>query len=235
RDGRRGRVAPLQDRDDAHALARRVLQPAARARRRLPSVRLGVHHLERHGRPRRHDELHHPLPLQARILGLADGLRVGDRLDRHDRRRRHRRDPVPHPEVLGPLLGRRPMTATALVTTGKPAPRKKMTRKKWQTVVWFVALIAITLVVIYPLVWLFASTFKPNSEFGQNQGLIPLEPTLQNYATIMEGIGGVPMWRFFMNSLILAVAAVVGTLFSSSLAAYAFARVKFKGLGIFFS
>ena len=127
------------------------------------------------------------------------------------------------------------MTATALVTTGKPAPRKKMTRKKWQTVVWFVALIAITLVVIYPLVWLFASTFKPNSEFGQNQGLIPLEPTLQNYATIMEGIGGVPMWRFFMNSLILAVAAVVGTLFSSSLAAYAFARVKFKGLGIFFS
>src|SRR5690606_40865624 len=44
----------------------------------------------------------------------------------------------------------------------------------------------ITLVVIYPLVWLFASTFKPNSEFGQNQGLIPLEPTLQNYATIME-------------------------------------------------
>ncbi|NHI15691.1 carbohydrate ABC transporter permease [Microbacterium sp. CBS5P-1] len=127
------------------------------------------------------------------------------------------------------------MTATALVTTGKPAPRRRMTRRAWQTVVWFVVLLAITAVVIYPLIWLFASTFKPNAEFGQNQGLIPWEPTLSNYATVSEGIGGVPMWRFFMNSTILAVSAVVGTLLSSSLAAYAFARVKFKGLGIFFA
>ncbi|WP_420826118.1 carbohydrate ABC transporter permease [Microbacterium excoecariae] len=110
-----------------------------------------------------------------------------------------------------------------------------MTRRAWQTVVWFVVLLAITAVVIYPLIWLFASTFKPNAEFGQNQGLIPWEPTLSNYATVSEGIGGVPMWRFFMNSTILAVSAVVGTLLSSSLAAYAFARVKFKGLGIFFA
>lgn len=64
------------------------------------------------------------------------------------------------------------MTATQIVTTGHRAPRKKMTRKKWQTVIWFVALLAITAIVIYPLLWLFASTFKPNSEFGQNQGLI---------------------------------------------------------------
>lgn len=127
------------------------------------------------------------------------------------------------------------MTATQIVTTGHRAPRKKMTRKKWQTVIWFVALLAITAIVIYPLLWLFASTFKPNSEFGQNQGLIPLNPTFENYGTIVEGIGGVPMWRFFANSTILAVSAVIGTLFSSSLAAYAFARIKFKGLGIFFA
>ncbi|WP_105566482.1 carbohydrate ABC transporter permease [Microbacterium halophytorum] len=127
------------------------------------------------------------------------------------------------------------MTATALVTTGKPAPRKKITRRGWQTVIWFIALLLIAAVVIYPLVWLFASTFKPNSEFGQNQGLIPIDPTLENYATVSEGIGGVPMWRFFLNSTILSVAAVVGTLFSSSLAAYAFARIKFKGVAILFA
>ncbi|HJA05082.1 MAG TPA: carbohydrate ABC transporter permease [Candidatus Microbacterium stercoravium] len=127
------------------------------------------------------------------------------------------------------------MTATEIVTTGAAAPRKKMTRKKWQTVIWFIALLAITAIVIYPLLWLFASTFKPNSEFGQNQSLIPLNPTLANYDTVMDGIGGVPMWRFFMNSTILAVSAVIGTLFSSSLAAYAFARIRFKGVGIFFA
>lgn len=127
------------------------------------------------------------------------------------------------------------MSTTALVTTGKPQPRRKVTRRGWQTVIWFIALLAITAIVIYPLIWLFASTFKPNAEFGQNQGLIPLNPTLENYVTVSDGIGGVPMWRFFMNSTILAVSAVIGTVASSSLAAYAFARIRFKGLGILFA
>ncbi|MFT4259337.1 carbohydrate ABC transporter permease [Microbacterium sp.] len=127
------------------------------------------------------------------------------------------------------------MTSTALITTGAPAPRKRISRKTWQSVVWFVCLLALTAVVLYPLVWLFLSTFKPNSEFGQNPGLIPNAPTFDNYAKVMEGIAGVPMWRFFLNSFILAVAAVVGTVLSSALAAYAFARVQFKGLGIFFA
>ncbi|MFT4156744.1 MAG: carbohydrate ABC transporter permease [Microbacterium sp.] len=127
------------------------------------------------------------------------------------------------------------MTATALITTGSPAPRKRVSRKTWQSVLWFIGLIALTALVLYPLVWLFMSTFKPNSEFGQNPGLIPNAPSFDNYVKVMEGIAGVPMWRFFLNSFILAVAAVVGTVLSSALAAYAFARVQFKGLGIFFA
>jgi multiple sugar transport system permease protein len=127
------------------------------------------------------------------------------------------------------------MTTTALVTTGAPAPRRRVTRRGWQTIVWFVVLAAITCVVLYPLVWLLLSTFKPNAEFGQNQGLLPENPTIQNYLTVMEGIGGVPMWRFFLNSLVLAVASVIGTVLSSALAAYAFARIRFKGLGVLFT
>ena len=115
------------------------------------------------------------------------------------------------------------------------APRRRVKRKTWQTVIWLVVLLAITAVVLYPLVWLLLSTFKPNSEFGQNTGLLPENWYFGNYAKVMEGIAGVPMWRFFLNSLILSVAAVVGTLLSSALAAYAFARVQFKGLGIFFA
>jgi multiple sugar transport system permease protein len=115
------------------------------------------------------------------------------------------------------------------------APRRRVKRRTWQTVVWFVVLLALTLVVLYPLVWLFLSTFKPNSEFGQNPGLIPQNPTLDNYGKIVEGIAGVAMGQFFLNSLIIAVGSVIGILFSSSLAAYAFARVQFKGLGVFFA
>ncbi|MBP2437021.1 carbohydrate ABC transporter permease [Microbacterium amylolyticum] len=127
------------------------------------------------------------------------------------------------------------MTATALITTGAPAPRRRITRRGWQTVIWMIALIAITCVVIYPLIWLFMSTFKPNPEFGQNPGLLPWNPTVANYIKVADGIGGVPMWRFFANSLILAVAAVIGTVASSALAAYGFARIRFKGVGILFT
>jgi multiple sugar transport system permease protein len=117
-----------------------------------------------------------------------------------------------------------------------PAPaRRKITRRTWQTAIWLIVLIAFTAIVLYPLVWLFLSTFKPNSEFGSNPGLIPNNPTLDNYTKVMDGIAGVPMWRFFLNSFLIAASSVLGVLISSSLAAYAFARIQFKGLGILFA
>ena len=79
------------------------------------------------------------------------------------------------------------------------------------------------------------SSFKPSSEFAPNPGLIPENPTFDNYAKVVEGIGGTPLWRFFANSLFIAIMAVIGTLLSSALAAYAFARIKFRGVGILFA
>ena len=116
-----------------------------------------------------------------------------------------------------------------------PPRRRKVKRKTWQTIIWFTVLIVITAVVLYPLVWLLFATFKPTSEFGQTPGILPENPTVGNYLTVMEGIAGIPMWKFFWNSLVLATLAVIGTVLSSALAAYAFARVQFKGLGILFA
>ena len=116
-----------------------------------------------------------------------------------------------------------------------PVKRPRNRNKMIHTAIWFIAMAAFTVINLYPLVWLVFSTFKPSSEFGQNPGLIPDNPTFDNYIKVAEGIGGVPLWRFFANSLLIAVLAVVGTLFSSALAAYAFARVKFKGSGLFFT
>jgi multiple sugar transport system permease protein len=117
----------------------------------------------------------------------------------------------------------------------KTTPRRRVKRKTWQTVIWFIVLLAITAVVLYPLIWLLLATFKPNAEFGQNMGLIPNNPTIDNYIKVSEGIAGVPMAKFFLNSLIIAVGSVIGTVLSSALAAYAFARIQFKGLGILFA
>ncbi|WP_345800547.1 carbohydrate ABC transporter permease [Microbacterium sp. AZCO] len=117
-----------------------------------------------------------------------------------------------------------------------PRPRRRrIKRRTWQTVIWAIVLIALTALVLYPLVWLVFSTFKPNAEFGQSIAILPRNPTLDNYATVAQGIAGVPMWKFFLNSLIIAGGSVIGTVFSASLAAYAFARIQFKGLGILFA
>ena len=116
-----------------------------------------------------------------------------------------------------------------------PQPRRRVKRKTVNTIIWFVVLLALTAIVLYPLVWLVFSTFKPSSEFGQNQGLIPENPTIDNYLKVVGGIAGTPLWRFFANSLFIAVMAVIGTVFSASLAAYAFARIRFKGVGVLFA
>ncbi|WP_210479862.1 carbohydrate ABC transporter permease [Naasia sp. SYSU D00948] len=130
---------------------------------------------------------------------------------------------TPRSEIAGPL------------TLGARGGRRRVKRKTVQTIIWAVVLTAFCLLVLYPLAWLLFASFKPNSEFGSNPGLLPNAPTIDNYFKVAEGIAGVPLWRFFANSLLLAGAAVVGTLFSSALAAYAFARVRFKGAGILFA
>jgi multiple sugar transport system permease protein len=95
--------------------------------------------------------------------------------------------------------------------------------------------LALTAVVLYPGLWMIASAFKPNSEIGgSNTSLWSNNFSFENFVTAMDGIGGVSTLQFFTNSLILAIGAVVGTILSASVSAYAFARIKFPGRSIFF-
>jgi multiple sugar transport system permease protein len=89
-------------------------------------------------------------------------------------------------------------------------------------------------VTLYPVAWLVGGSFKPQSEIGGG-GVLPLNPTTQNYTRALEGIGGTPAWLFFANSAILGALAVTGVVLSSSLAAYAFARLRFRLRGLFFA
>lgn len=127
-------------------------------------------------------------------------------------------------------------TITAVLPKGVTPPRRRFgKRKTWQSVVWIAAMVVLTAIILYPLAWMISASFKPTAEFGANQGFFPENPTINNYFTVMEGIGGVPLWQFFLNSFILAVGSVIGTVISASLAAYAFARVRFSGSGVWFA
>jgi multiple sugar transport system permease protein len=98
-----------------------------------------------------------------------------------------------------------------------------------------VFIIALGLLMLYPIVWMIISSFKPNNMIFSDPGLIPKALTLENYISGWKGYAGVSFGRFFANSLILCIGAVVGNLIACTMAAYAFGRLKFAGKGFWFA
>lgn len=84
---------------------------------------------------------------------------------------------------------------------------------------------------VYPLLWLLMSSFKSNDTMFHNAwSLIPEKrDILTNYLSGWKGIAGIPFWRFTLNSVIVTVVSVAGTIFCSLLAAYAVSRLEIQG------
>ena len=97
-----------------------------------------------------------------------------------------------------------------------------------------IVIIAILAVVLYPLLWMLGSSFKGQQEVLNNASAIPRDWTPGNYP---DGWGqlDVSFGRFFLNSAMVAGLVVVGNAISCLLAAYAFARLRFRGRGLWFS
>ncbi|AFR30324.1 putative ABC transporter permease protein YesQ [Arthrobacter sp. Rue61a] len=131
-----------------------------------------------------------------------------------------------------------PTQPRATTTTPAPVynPKSESTlAKRIKSTIFHIVALALVAMVLYPALWMISASFKPNSEIGgANNALWSNNFSFDNFVTAMEGIGGVSTLTFFTNSLILAVGAVVGTVLSASISAYAFARINFPGRGLFF-
>ncbi len=108
-------------------------------------------------------------------------------------------------------------------------------RRRLGSLGWHLLTLAIAAVVLYPGLWMLLSAFKPTNQIVGSVNLVPVNPTLDNFRTALDGIAGVSFWRFFGNSMLLAVGSVIGTVFSASITAYAFARIDFPGRRIWFA
>lgn len=96
--------------------------------------------------------------------------------------------------------------------------------------VWFhVGACILGFFMIYPLLWLLASSFKSNTTmFTNTYSLIPVQWDIAgNYGSGFEGVGGVPFLTFFGNSLLVTVVGTVTCVVSSLFAAYALSRIRF--------
>lgn len=85
---------------------------------------------------------------------------------------------------------------------------------------------------LFPLLWMVSTSLKPASQvFLLPIQWVPRPPRLGNFA---EAATLVPLGRYAANSLVIAAAGVLGTLLSSSLVAYGFARLRAPGLAPLF-
>lgn len=87
-------------------------------------------------------------------------------------------------------------------------------------------MVSMAIAAIYPVYYMIATSLKTRESWTADQFGLPLSPTLDNYASIFED-GRIPVW--FLNSVIVTAASVIVATAISTLAAYAIARLEFRG------
>ncbi len=102
-------------------------------------------------------------------------------------------------------------------------------RKTWKEVVYHVLVTFGGFIMVYPLIWMVLSSFKPTDMvLPTSAQLIPTQWTLDNYIQGWKGFMGYTFSTFFANSFFISLLATFGTLLSSSLVAYALQRLHFR-------
>ncbi|MFZ0216731.1 MAG: carbohydrate ABC transporter permease, partial [Candidatus Dormiibacterota bacterium] len=98
-----------------------------------------------------------------------------------------------------------------------------------------VVLIALLIVMLYPIVWMLAASFEPSAQIFINAGLLPKTWTLANYRNGWFPLHDLSFTQLFGNSLLISCLAVIGNVFSCTVAAYAFARLRFRFRAVLFA
>lgn len=104
-------------------------------------------------------------------------------------------------------------------------------QRVWQVVI-YSCLIVLTVAVLFPLFRAFTTSLKSYSEvISQPFSLIPKSLHFSNYSEVFNKV---PFLRYFLNTVYVSFLTCLGTLLTSAMAAYAFARLEFPGRnGIF--
>ncbi|MDR8410300.1 carbohydrate ABC transporter permease [Nonomuraea sp. 3-1Str] len=103
-----------------------------------------------------------------------------------------------------------------------------------RTVLKHAGLIALALVMLYPVLWMVVSSLRPNNEIFRRPGLVLDSLQTQNYTEGWNALTA-PFGHYLLNSAILVLACIIGNLVSCSMAAYAFARLDFTGKRLWFA
>ncbi|MCE7984294.1 MAG: carbohydrate ABC transporter permease [Caldilinea sp. CFX5] len=122
------------------------------------------------------------------------------------------------------------------MATGKLSAHRRLGRRLGNplTILTVLALGFLSLLMVFPFIWMISASLKvPATAFKVPPELWPYEWRFENYAYVLNH-PLVPLPRFFLNSLKIATLITLGQLITCSLAAYAFARLRFPGRELIF-
>ncbi|HLO30936.1 MAG TPA: carbohydrate ABC transporter permease [Anaerolineales bacterium] len=103
--------------------------------------------------------------------------------------------------------------------------RERLSPRLW-AVLAFSSLLVYLFISIYPFLWMISSALKDNSEVLTNTSLIPKQI---HWEILMDVWNRLDFWQYFINSLMISVPIVIGTVIIYSLAGYGFSVTKFWG------
>jgi len=121
-------------------------------------------------------------------------------------------------------------------------PPRRRPPVRWQRVLGWAALVVILLITLFPFYWMLRTAFSDNRALAaQADNLLPADFTLDAFrrvfglTTLEEslaqgGAGGrIDFWLYLRNSVVVATSITVGQVFFSAMAAFAFARLHWRG------
>ena len=122
-------------------------------------------------------------------------------------------------------------------TTTSSSPRiSGKTKNRINAAVYHVLVSASCFIMLYPILWMVASSLKETSEIWTNAtSLIPTKVTFQHYVDGWAGFGAITFATFYRNSFIFAGVGTIASVASSAVVAYAFAKIRFVGRDFWFS
>jgi len=100
----------------------------------------------------------------------------------------------------------------------------------------YAVLLLLTLIFVAPLLWMVSTSFKPNPETtALPLSWIPKTFSTEGYSTILNSSSQSPALLWFLNSMIAGLANTALILVTASMAAYALARMEFRGKRFLFA
>ena len=116
-------------------------------------------------------------------------------------------------------------------TTGRTLHRRR--RIRWGHLALHILLILGSVLMLLPFLWMVSTSLKPGADVFREYPP-KLIPTTIQWSNYKEALTSMPFDRFYLNSFIVAISVTTLQLLTSSLAAFAFARLRFRGRDILF-